>query len=207
MGGNTIPRNAYVTFKAQETFVYLTTAQSDGVTFGGIDFTCFLNNVQLFRSGSSTQAYGHDELAGLYNNYRVDSTRYKVEVIGDNNVVPATFIVQCNNATTSGGDYNRVIMQPWTQSKTVASVNGGRGSVVFKGKVPIHRLFGVTKSMYRDDQTGYSGILSTTSGTVPINTAVLRIAGTSTQVGRFIMRVTMWYHTKLWNVDMLANSS
>lgn len=206
LGANTLPRTALVKFHTKETTGQSLVAQSDNVTFSGTDFYYYLNALQVVRPTSTIQAYAHDTYANIYSRYRVDYVKYKVEIVNMNSGTPSTWCVQMNDNTSFSTNTNAVGMQPYTQTKTVGAITGGVPKTVFRGKIAIRKLMGISKQMYQDEQDQYSGDLSTSFGTNPVTLAVLRIAGTSTQAGDFRITTDLWQYSRLWSPGMQAQS-
>lgn len=204
IGGRPFPEHGLVKFKTVFTSMISTTAQADGVTFGGIDSNVQLNWLQA--PFGIVQGYGHDEYAGIYNNFRVLHAKWKLEITNITNPAPATFIAQVNNNSGSGLTTTAVAMQPRTQMAVVGAVTGGKPYAVLRGNVAMHKVFGVSKSKYNSNGALYDGTLAVGAGTDPSSVCILRFAATSTQAAQYKLTFTLWQTTRVFNPDMLAQS-
>lgn len=98
------------------------------------------------RTGVGTQPYGYDQLATLYNRYRVISCNYAIS--GYNGTFPIRVAAFPSNNATAVGTVSEAIMQP--RCKFIHQ-NPGGSQKVLKGKVYIPALMGRNKSQYMAD--------------------------------------------------------
>lgn len=151
------------------------------------------------RTGTGTQPYGYDQLAGLYNRYRVVSCSYVVS--GYNATSPIRVAAFPSNNTTVVGTVSEAIMQP--RCKFIHQ-NPGANQKVLKGKVYIPALMGRNKSQYMADDDYQAQIAAN-----PNELAILSVYSAGTldgPVSGTSLTIVLTYVVELFDVSQLPAS-
>ncbi len=177
-----IEPHKYVTFKYTEVF------SSSVVSAGGAQQTMNLNSIfDPNRTGAGHQPYGYDQLAALYNRYRVLKTQWKVTFgtqSGTYNLVvfPVNGLIASSVAGAS--TFQTACELPFAVHRTQGG--GGAPTIVIDGEIELNKLNGCTRAEYLGDdrfeaQVGASptelmtlgiGLYNPTTATVDINYTV-----------------------------------
>jgi len=176
----------YVTLKYTEVF-------SQSIAAGvGTQQTMNLNS--LFdpnRTGTGHQPYGYDQLAALYNRYRVLKCGWKVTfgtLAGTINVLVVPVNGLINTAIADAATYQTAAELPFCVVKTQGG--GGGPTIVISGNMSLNKLNGVTITEYLADDRFEAAI-----GASPTELMTLVVGtfnpGGSTQAP--IITVEMWF--------------
>lgn len=118
------------------------------------------------RSGIGHQPYGYDQLAGLYNRYRVISCKYVMSCISDSGNIQVA-VLPANESLSLIGNVSEARENPRAKYIVQTPTSGGTLKVL-KGNVYLPALVGATKTQYMSDDR-YQAIV----GNSPTELAVL----------------------------------
>ncbi len=150
------------------------------------------------------QPYGYDQLAALYNRYRVLKTRWKITFgnqAGSYDLVVVPINGALATAITTSLSFETACEVPYAQQRVQGG--GGAPTVIVNGKIDLNKLGGVKLSEYLDDDRFEAQI-----GANPAEVINL-VIGTynptaSTVVATFT--VELWYEVDLHDPISLAGS-
>lgn len=136
-------------FIAPRTIVRLKYSDQENITvpvssFG--DVTYRLNSIFQPNYIGGHQPYGRDQLAALYNRYRVFATKWVVVIAPTNDVLYASTCPVNGNVTFA--QYTLIAENPRAMTKTTSI---GSTPLVLKGKIYLPRLGGDYRMEYRTD--------------------------------------------------------
>lgn len=121
-------------------------------------------------TGVGHQPLGHDQLATLYNQYRVYGMKYKITFHNPNtgNFINVAVVKKKDNSTTTL--FSTVEEKPYSQSGIIGPRDGGANRRTFSGYFNNSKQLGVTKQTYNtDDQfTAAMGFNPTASPTLQL---------------------------------------
>jgi len=135
-------------------------------TSTGGDYTYIfrLNSIYDFDySGTGHQPMGHDQLATLYENYRVTGVRWQIKAFNCDaaDVRPMRCSAWVNNVVTNAASQSEAEEQPG--AKNAMALWGGRGAGRMGGKTDIAKEFALT----REQAEGDDNTLSSFGGNPP----------------------------------------
>lgn len=108
-------------------------------------------------SGGGHQPMGYDQMSNFYNNWRVTGCKYKITFHSTSADGMKCIIFPRRNAATYGVvTIEGIQEQPYAKNFKVIATDTPTQNGVFKGYMPMYKLFGVTKERYRVDDT-YDG--------------------------------------------------
>lgn len=154
-------------------------------------------------TGTGHQPYGHDELADLYNRYRVVSVSYVVTCAP--NVAGSTrllCVIPSNDAMSIVPEVETIMERPMARFRTII---GGQLPCKLRGKVYVPKLVGRTRAQYMSDDRYQAEF-----GTNPQEVAVLNIyvqdISESIASATNFMNVTLIYKVELFDYKQLLTS-
>ena len=154
-------------------------------------------------TGTGHQPKGFDQLAALYNRYRVYKCEYKITFAQFSNAVPIYCGVAPTNTLTGFTDITD--HAEMSESKYVIAVNSApllTGS--FRGTVDLAKLNGKTRIAYEADDTTQA--LTTTNPAEQLNLHVLcQTLDNSTNLSVYAF-VQLWYHVEFSDPTQLGQS-
>lgn len=110
-----------------------------------------LNSVyDPYRTGVGGQPMGRDQLAGLYNRYKVLSCRYKINVY--NSTKALKIAVAPINGSTEATTIEELEQQPYAKKRILSAV-GGNDRTMLKGAISMKRIMGRSILDERDEAT------------------------------------------------------
>lgn len=155
------------------------------------------------RTGVGHQPYGFDQIAALYDKYRVFSVSWRIEAVGATSgdcmrltVVPADGI-----SFSSLTNRTYIMELPRAITKEQAF---GQNKVQFRGRITLPRLSGQTSTEYKGDDTKWA--LTSAS---PVDALTLSIFGCSPGTGVSTtsnIRITLVYRCEFWDPNSVAQS-
>lgn len=106
------------------------------------------------RSGAGHQPLYRDQLALMYNRYRVFACAYRIVAINTDTAASSYchVIVFPNNSSVTLTDPNQAQESPGAQIKALCYSAGGPNQARFSGYVNLPKLTGVSKTEYRSDE-------------------------------------------------------
>lgn len=151
------------------------------------------------QTGTGHQPYGFDQMAALFNRYRVYGVSYKVQGYQFNN--PIRFGCVATNDTASPTNMATLIEYP--RSKSAIQVNGGSTAVI-TGYVNLPSLTGRTKAQYMADDR-----YQAQNNTNPQEALILNVMAQSlsdTALDSCTMLVTLNFHCEWFDPIVFASS-
>lgn len=188
---NPIPARQIVRMKYAEAF--------ETNVANAYNFTFNLNSIyDPNRTGTGHQPYGHDQLALLYNRYRVIGCRYVVQAYSGSS--PIRFGILPANEVKSVGTVSELIENPRAQYKL--QIPGGNTQVI-KGNAYIPAITGRSKTQYMSDDRYQASF-----GASPAELAILNICAlTMAEVGVTVQfQITLEYLVEVFDVIPLGQS-
>lgn len=141
-GASPVARNYIVRLKYSDTIDF------SPVSLATVLYTFRMNSIfDPDQSGTGHQPYGRDQLAALFNRYRVYAFTWIISIAPSNDRLHACVFPQ--NGPAPPVNFTLACESPKSISK-VLSFDGGM-PCVFKGKVYLPRLAGVRNVQYRTD--------------------------------------------------------
>jgi len=150
------------------------------------------------RTGTGHQPYGHDQLATLYNRYRVISCSYVIQAYSG--AYPIRYAVLPANEVKSVGTIAEMVENPRSQYRL--QIPGG-STTKLTGKVYIPALVGRSKSQYMADDRYQSTFGSSPSELAILNLCALANAEVGTDVN---WTITLEYTVEVFDVNPLGQS-
>jgi len=152
-------------------------------------------------TGGGHQPYGHDTYATLYNRYRVNKVRYRIQLFTTSSE-PLKFTVVANNTDSNYSSYDLAAESPNARTKCG---NGYSSPVVFTGYYVPRLITGVNRAEYKDDK------YSATFGADPAEIVRMHILGgmmdnTIPASNTWQANFTLVYHVEMWDPKELAQS-
>jgi hypothetical protein len=189
----------YVTFHYAEVFT------NSVLTVTGSQQIMNLNS--LFdpnRTGTGHQPYGFDQIAALYNRYRVLSTRWRVTFGSQSGtyqlvVVPVNGLV--NTSITDLTSYQTVCELPLSVVKTQGG--GGGPTIIVERSMHLRALTGVTQTEYLADDRFESVV---TSSPAELLTLYIGFYNPSASTISIPYTVEVWYTTDMHDPISVAGS-
>jgi hypothetical protein len=189
----------YVTFHYAEVFT------NSVLTVTGSQQIMNLNS--LFdpnRTGTGHQPYGFDQLAALYNRYRVLSTRWRVTFGSQSGtyqlvVVPVNGLV--NTSITDLTSYQTVCELPLSVVKTQGG--GGGPTIIVERSMHLRALTGVTQTEYLADDRFESVVSSSPAELLTLYIGFYNPSGSTISIP---YTVELWYTTDMHDPISVAGS-
>lgn len=168
LSGHFLPQRATTVHKYQE--VVLRTSTSGILD----DYQFNLNSMfDPNRTGGGHQPMGRDTMAQLYNRYRVDKAIIKVTFVRYTANIALWAAISGNNSGTAfTNPLTAIGEQPYVVQSRTTSALEGKANLVFKKSFDLHKLTGVTKRKYEDDDRYQAEI-----GSDPAEAIVLHCCG------------------------------
>lgn len=151
------------------------------------------------QTGTGHQPYGFDQMAALFNRYRVYGVSYQVQGYQFNN--PIRFGCVATNDSASPSNLATLVELP--RSKTAIQINGGSTAKI-TGYVNLPSLTGRTKAQYMADDR-----YQAQNNTNPQEALILNIMAQSlsdTALESCTMLVTMNFHVEWFDPIVFASS-
>lgn len=171
-----------------------------GATFGNYEMN--LNSIyDPNRTGIGHQPYGFDQLAILYNRYRVISCGYRLQCGLGSTTIPITMTALPANLVVTTGTASEVRENP--RAKYILQQPGG-GNLTLSNKTYIPSLVGRSKAQYMADDRYQSEVNGN-----PNELAVLNIQTFNTSdapVGGVQVQVLMEFVVEWFDIKSLAQS-
>lgn len=197
-----------VTFLDPRKFVSLKYVESFTINLAttvGSQQTMNLNSIfDPNRTGTGHQPYGYDQLAVLYNRYRVHKTHWKV-TFGTQAGTYSLVVLPTNGLVSSSvvdaSTYQTVCEYPHAKVRTQGGL--GSPSIVVSGSILLHKLNGVSVTEYNGDDRFEAQI-----GASPTEIMTLTIGVLNTSVGTInsVFTVEMTYWVELHDPILIAGS-
>lgn len=154
-------------------------------------------------TGLGHQPYGFDNLALLYNRYRVIATGWRIQQPSSFNGTPVVFGALPNNdVSVTWDNFGEMAENP--RAKTV--LNNPGGSIrVLRGKVSLPKLMGRTRAQYMADDN-FQAIVNTN----PAENAILYLASFNALTGEAIpnipIHVILEYTVEFFDLKHIVQS-
>lgn len=202
-GADPFPPSQVVKMKYTETRV-LTTGTS-GIY--GTEYAFRLNSIfDPNFTGTGHQPYGHDQMALLYNKYKVIGVYIDLEFTSPTSggVVCAAMIRQANDTFSSTGAATDSIAEK-TMAHTETLNQYGKGKIRFRQYMPMHEIIGVTKEQFR---SSIDDTYTAAFGSNPVSPLlVINCCSVGSGAGDSVScRVNLTYYTQCYDRLIQAQS-
>lgn len=155
------------------------------------------------RTGTGHQPYGYDQIAALYNRYRVWHTKWKLHFHGES--VGFYIVVVPSNGALATAITNQASFALACESpRSVSRVQGtGGNSVIINGGVALNDLNGTTVAEYKGDDRFQALFGASPSELLLLNIGIYNGTGSSVTVD---FQLTVEYYCEIHDPFMLAQS-
>lgn len=154
-------------------------------------------------TGVGHQPLGHDELANLYNRYRVLGVAYKVVITNRDSNYEGEIAIQLRPNSTLSTKFSDVAESNYSQVRTIRTAPAG-GVQTLKGYISIARIRGVKKSVARNDDT-YQALFGANPTREPVLNIYLRNQNVNFNMD-FAWRVYLTYYVVCSDTKVLQQS-
>lgn len=173
---------------------------STGATFG--NFAMNLNSLWDPNStGIGHQPYGFDQLATLYNRYRVISCGYRLQLGLGTTTIPITLTAMPANTAVVATTASEIRENP--RAKYILQAPGG-GAMTLSGKCYIPSLVGRTKAQYMADDRYQAEVTTSPAELAILNLQTFNTADSA--VGGVSIQVLMEYTVEFFDIKSLGQS-
>lgn len=193
---NPVPTRLITNLKYSDIMIQAALAAGPGV----IDYKFNLNSLfQPNITGGGHQPMGHDQLATLYENYRVFSTKFKIIVaphIGESNVIVATALTNSNTSYTvptnaAESTFGKIKMATFYEPAVVV------------GSIDLAKLNGRSTIAYQADDETQGLMTASPAETLELHVVISNSSGSSQTVD---LSIILEYHCELFNPVQLGQS-
>lgn len=108
-------------------------------------------------TGVGHQPLGHDQLAALYNRYRVDAVLVDFEFT-NLTTMPVIIGLVAQNTLSNASGVDTLRESPWSMVKTLGSFSGSNSTIRLRRWISLAALNGVTRAQYKSDDSTNSVI-------------------------------------------------
>lgn len=151
--------------------------------------------------GGQHQPYGFDQLALLYNRYRVIACGYRMNLALGSSTVPITVTAMPTNTPVASLSAAEIRENP--RAKYITQ-NPGAGSVFLTNKISIPSLVGRTKSQYMADDRYQATVIDSPNEAAVLNIQTFNGAGVAT--GNVQVQLLMEYTVEFFDIKSLGQS-
>lgn len=186
---------------------YSDTFQISAISGNMDDYQFRLNSIfDPDRTGTGHQQMGRDQLAALYNRYRVDKAMVVVEFNKTSENAVAGIALLANNSDTSlTNPFSAVTEQPWQKNATLSfSTAGSQTKKVLRMMCDLAKITGVSHTKYKSDDE-YSALVSGNPGEI-INLHIICtdvLASTTTTVS---LSIKLVYYVEFFDPIVISQS-
>lgn len=152
-------------------------------------------------SGGGHQPYGFDQLAALYNRYRVISCGYRLNVGVGTTTVPFIFTAMPANVNVVATTVSEIRENP--RAKYVTQ-NPGAGVVVLHGKNYLPSIVGRNKAQYMADDRYQATVLTDPAEQIILNIQTFDMAGAT--LSNIPIQVLMEFTVEFFDIKSLGQS-
>jgi hypothetical protein len=213
-GGYNLPSSGYSSrmrprFSFLDPHMYITLRYAENVT---TSVATLIGSNQIFRLNSifdpnaaigGTQPYGYDQLAAMYNRYRVLKTRWKIVFAAATSGYSAT-VVPINGALSAPvSDLVTLTSSAMVPFSKYVAYNLGAKPPVVTGSMNLNVLGGVAKVEYLTDDRFEAQIGANPAEVISLNIGIYNPTITTLSISYF---VELWYEVDLHDPISLAPS-
>lgn len=155
-------------------------------------------------TGVGHQPLGHDELATLYNRYRVVGCSYKVVMTNRSTTYEGEVSVQLRPNMILSTLFSTVQEGPYSQTRTLCNANAGGSVCTIRGYIPISKIRGVVKNVVKSDDT-YQAQFGANPSITPALNIYVRNQNTTANCD-FAWRIYLTYHVICYDRKDLGQS-
>ncbi len=147
------------------------------------------------------QPRGFDQLAALYNRYRVYRVRWQIDVAHSTGLTTnsAALLATLPTNGTTPGDFNSVVENTFS---TVKPFNPATVCTI-RGAIDLPKLNGKTPQAYMSDDTTGALVTSSPTEVILLNVAILATQGTAED---FAMHTSLWFDSEFSDYKNPAQS-
>lgn len=153
------------------------------------------------RTGVGHQPYGFDQLAALYNRYRVISCGYRLNLAVGTSTQPVILTAMPANIVVTGGSCSEMRENPRTKYITQ---NPGASSIVLRNKSQIPSIVGRTKAQYMADDRYQAEVTSDPNELVILN--IQSWTAADAYLPGVQVQVVMEYTVEFFDIKSLGQS-
>ncbi len=153
-------------------------------------------------TGTGHQPMGFDQLAALYNRYRVTAVKYSI-TIANLTAEPMQFVIVAKNDTANLISVDQAHELPFSRAITVGGINGGQAVRTISAWVSNRAVTGVSASKYKDNQ--YAAIV-TANPTEAIGLVMRALSLDAATNLNYNITVALTYNTVFYDRITLASS-
>jgi len=151
------------------------------------------------------QPYGHDQLAGIYNYYRVIECTFKIVYSSASSDVP----VLCVTCPLYGSDVyssaSQIRLLAETQNAMSSTAQYRSNVVTHSGRIPVWTISGMSKQEYMSNPNT-SAALGTNNPTIPMTLNLGMVSSDSTTPSRMTASVQLVYKVEVYHPLDLSQS-
>lgn len=155
------------------------------------------------RTGTGHQPYGHDQIAALYNRYRVWSLQWKITFHAESQGFHVVVTPTNGNLATAITNVTSFAAACETPRANVHSQGTGANSVVLRGNLQLNELNGSSPTEYKSDDRFQAVFGSSPGELLLLNIGTYNSSGSTVAID-FI--VELWYHVEVYDPIILAQS-
>lgn len=183
---------------------FITKLKYSDIVYTGASGHFGMNMNSLFdpnASGGGHQPYGFDQLALLYNRYRVISCSYRLNVGVGTTTVPFIFTAMPANVNVAATTASEIRENPRARYVTQ---NPGAGVVVLHGKSYLPSIVGRNKAQYMADDRYQATVLTDPSEQIILNIQTFDMAGAT--IANIPIQVVMEFTAEFFDIKSLGQS-
>lgn len=155
------------------------------------------------RTGTGHQPYGFDQLAAIYNRYRVWETRWKVTFHAESQGFYVLSVPSNGALATSIVDGSSFQSAGEIRGAVTKSQGTGANSVFLRGRMKLNNLNGTTPTEYEGDDRFQALTSSSPSELLLLNIGTYNPSGSTTAID-FV--VELWFYVELHDPFILGSS-
>lgn len=153
-------------------------------------------------SGVGHQPMGHDELAVLYNKYRVRGCKYHLMFSNTDQNYQAEVVVQHRPNTVLSGSFQDALESPYRQYKVLGAEGSGVRSI--SGYHDVAKVYGSKKSVINTDDSFWANVGANPNSTTYMN---IYAQNQATAIALTILvRVQLTYYVEFFERKILGGS-
>jgi len=179
---------------------YMETIATDG-SFR--DYVWLLNG--LFDpnfTGSGHQPLGYDQLAVLYNRYRVTKVSYTIRAVCTESTGVYNVAIYPSNQTDGFSTMSQIMEQPRARAGIVVL----NKPLTFKGSLDLAKVVGVKKEVYMADDRFQSQNGTVPAESISLHTYVSNLTGGTAGSGSVTLNVHLTFHCEWYDTNQLSQS-
>lgn len=155
-------------------------------------------------TGTGHQPLGHDEMATLYNRYRVYGMKYRITLSNQSTTDYADICVSLRPNTTTYSSIYTAMESAYNQKSIVGPETGSRNISIIKGYASVAKLRGISKRQLAIEED-YGALFGSNPGNIPLLTIFAQNQNSATSI-TVNARVDLVYYVCLYDRKLLVQS-